>query len=290
MRIDTIADQLFFMVSRLEGSTPNGRVVGTGFVVQYHSPDEQIIGDFLVTCRHLVEDACEVTFSLPEQREGQPDTARRHQFRAPKDAAKWHFHPDPAIDVAVLNLGGVLAAARARGVEYYYRSIGPAQIPKASDIESFNSVEDISFVGFPNNLFDQVNMLPIVRRGATATPPAVDFNGKPIFLVDAAVFPGSSGSPVLIAQEGAYRTRQGLAIGSRAWLLGILASVAVSNTEGAVEFEKIPTMVEGRLTLRQPIGLGFVFKTRTVIETIEELIRLNQPPSIQEAGDTQVGS
>jgi hypothetical protein len=36
------------------------------------------------------------------------------------------------------------------------------------------------------------------RRGMTATPPQLDYCGRPTFLIDASVFGGSSGSPVFL--------------------------------------------------------------------------------------------
>jgi hypothetical protein len=48
---------------------------------------------------------------------------------------------------------------------------------------------------------------PIARRGWTATPVALDYSGKPMFLVDAPVFVGSSGSPVFVLDEACTRRR-----------------------------------------------------------------------------------
>jgi len=59
-------------------------------------------------------------------------------------------------------------------------------------------------VGYPIGLWDEKNNYPIFRKGITATHPANDYNGKSEFMIDAACFPGSSGSPVYIIDELNY--------------------------------------------------------------------------------------
>lgn len=68
-------------------------------------------------------------------------------------------------------------------------------------------------IGYPNGLWDSQNNLPIIRRGITATSVKKDYNGKKEFLIDAAVFPGSSGSPVFIFNEGSYSVPGGFSNG-----------------------------------------------------------------------------
>lgn len=48
--------------------------------------------------------------------------------------------------------------------------------------------------GYPVNLWDQSNMLPLVRTGLTASLPYVDFNDQPLGVVDMANYPGNSGA------------------------------------------------------------------------------------------------
>jgi hypothetical protein len=68
-------------------------------------------------------------------------------------------------------------------------------IPTPEDLENISAIEDIYMVGYPIALWDPYNVLPLARKGVTATPYKYDFNGKKEFLVDISVFEGSSGSP-----------------------------------------------------------------------------------------------
>jgi len=92
------------------------------------------------------------------------------------------------------------------------------------------ALEEVTFIGYPSGLYDEHNVTPITRKGITATPPWNDFQGQPAFLIDAGVFPGSSGSLVFIFNQGAYATRGGLTLGSRLLFMGVLTE-AILRTE-----------------------------------------------------------
>lgn len=75
-------------------------------------------------------------------------------------------------------------------------------IPNEEQIKQMDAIEPITFIGYPNGIWDSTNLLPVARRGTTASPIEVDFEGSPRFLIDASVFGGSSGSPVFILNQG----------------------------------------------------------------------------------------
>src|SRR3954471_785314 len=86
----------------------------------------------------------------------------------------------------------------------FIRSIDPSIIPSDAQLQELSAVEEILMIGYPNGLWDAVNNYPLIRRGVTASHPAVDFdvNGVPTTVIDAACFPGSSGSPVVLHNAG----------------------------------------------------------------------------------------
>jgi hypothetical protein len=69
-------------------------------------------------------------------------------------------------------------------------------------------LDNVVIIGYPVCLRDSVNLLPISLRGITAAPFQVDFKGHRAFLIDAAIFRGSSGGPVVQYLTGAYKDRQ----------------------------------------------------------------------------------
>ena len=52
-------------------------------------------------------------------------------------------------------------------------------------------------------------------------------------MIDAGVFPGSSGSPVFIYNQGSYPTKDGIAIGSRVLFVGVLTKTLQRKNDGA---------------------------------------------------------
>ena len=70
----------------------------------------------------------------------------------------------------------------------------------------------------------------IVRQGITATPIWNNFKGEEVFLVDAGVFPGSSGSPVFIYNRGTYPTKDGIAVGNRLLFVGVMTQTILKKS------------------------------------------------------------
>jgi hypothetical protein len=120
----------------------------------------------------------------------------------------------------------------------------------------------VLFVGFPNGMFDEMHYMPIVRRGYVATSPDLDFNGTPIFLIDASVFPGSSGSPVFTVGDSLIGGTPSLKF------IGIISAVYTQATDGHISWQPAPTNKVPVPTIDQMIDLGVVFKARCVRETI----------------------
>lgn len=159
----------------------------------------------------------------------------------------------------------------ATGKSLFYRSVAEDICPTDQVVgEDLDVVEPVTFVGYPNALFDKVNLTPISRRGHTATPVALDYNGLPSFLIDASVFPGSSGSPVFIHQENGYKSGNAFQLGaSRILFAGIVAAVHIQQDTGRlVTASSLP-----RVQLNQLLDLGIVYNWRAVRETVQAPFR-----------------
>lgn len=137
--------------------------------------------------------------------------------------------------------------------------------------ESFDAIEDVLFVGYPNGIFDQKNHLPIMRKGITASPLEVDFNGGKKFIIDAQVFPGSSGSPVFVKEQNIKNGN--LTLGSeRYFFVGVISRVFHRNQVGNFTQSVAPTGTQkNEFLVQQMIGLGICEKSRQIIELIDFL-------------------
>lgn len=158
------------------------------------------------------------------------------------------------------------------GQAAYYMAIGDDLLPTPEQSKDMDAVEQVVFVGYPNGIYDTKNLLPIIRRGTTATPFQIDYEGQPVFLIDASVFPGSSGSPVFIAEFGGHVVQGGLLYDGRLLFLGIIAEVAVREERGRIDFEPIPTAKVPVVKTSQMIDLGVVYKSSAVQEAVTDLL------------------
>ncbi|MEA4912964.1 MAG: serine protease [Petrimonas sp.] len=100
-------------------------------------------------------------------------------------------------------------------------------LQKETQISSFS---DVIVVGYPLGFHDEINNLPVYRKGTIASSYPVKFNQNPFFLIDANLHPGTSGSPVLSAPNNIYINSSGsFHSGTSFILLGIQSGEYVIN-------------------------------------------------------------
>lgn len=274
VRVETAAEWLLFTTIRIV--TPSS--VGTGVIVEHRWGDD-LRAPFLITNKHVVERTTsgKLTFTagvLQGSRIHGPELGRHISVSLTEDAWIWIGHPSDDVDVTALPLANVFDHLQRKEKYPYYKTIPTSTFPGQDAFGHIDAIEDILFVGYPNGIYDQTNNLPITRRGLTATPLYVDYDDKPIFLIDASVFPGSSGSPVFLYNSGYWSDRgKALVAGNRVYLLGILASAFFRHSDGTLTFEEVPSTLQPTVTAQEMIDLGIVYKARTIMETIKHLLR-----------------
>jgi hypothetical protein len=111
-------------------------------------------------------------------------------------------------------------------------------------------------LGYPKGYGDTTNNYPIVRRGTTATPIKSDFDGKKEFLLDIPIYNGSSGSPVVLLNEGAFESKGSLLSGTRLYLLGIATQSIDLKTQNPNSYAD----------LDNPLNIAVVTKSSALLE------------------------
>jgi len=175
-QVESPYEILLFTTVRIEATLPNGSISqGTGFLFSYVKDKRNYI--FLVTNKHIIKDTIVGTLSFNRAESAKPLLGNIFTIDIGNFEKQWVGHPNDEIDVAIMPFAPILNGLDERGVRIYFRSITQSFVPSDESLkESIDAIEDIIFIGYPNNIYDKNNLLPVVRKGITATPISVDFN------------------------------------------------------------------------------------------------------------------
>lgn len=179
------------------------------------------------------------------------------------------LHPQTGFDVAAVNVTDSIVQQQIQGA---WLPLDLFSTPERLKNENITVGDEIFLLGYPDAIFDQRNVSPILRSGIIATVPyeGYAFNdtlrakfGLPDridgFLIDANVFPGSSGSVVILKQQPTTIGPQGQTVVSAAkkipYVLGIVSgSIPISDAA---------------LGTTQRMGLGIVYSAEAIRVVIE---------------------
>ena len=249
--------------------------VGTGFFFSFPVGEGKVI-EIIATNKHVLENAQEVHFSVhKKQLKGEqiyPEKESKHVTLSRSDLDLLLIeHPDANVDLCGINFIPIREFLKEEeGVELFYGVYTTNNVLSDEELANLQTVEDVLMIGYPIGLWDEENNMPLVRRGITASHPALDFNGKSEFVVDIGAYPGSSGSPIVLASVGTYidKVRKEVIVGARFGLLGVLYGAPVFNSEGKVLVQPIPTR-SPTAVVPQMTHLGFAVKAKEILRLIQ---------------------
>lgn len=269
------AEMLAHTTVRLACEHPDGRIsIGTGFFFKCAENGQEFI-PVIMTNKHVIMGAKKGRFLLTlKDNNDNPVVGNTVPVELDNFESRWYLHPDDSIDLCAMPIAPLLKEAESIGKPVYYVVLDKSLIPSQEDFSSFDLLEDIVMVGYPIGLWDQVNNLPLFRKGSTASHPAIGWNGRKEFIIDAACFPGSSGSPVFMLNKGGFIEKSGSwNIGtSRLYLLGVLWGGPIYDATGEIKAIPIPTSIGAQVVTTIPTNLGFVLSS-TVIQDIDTYYR-----------------
>lgn len=251
MDLGKFENQIFFTTVRITIPSEDRKTssIGTGFLVNVQLRKEGKYAFFLVSNKHVYGDPHRtliLNFHKKKDASDAPNLGETTPVIINDFSGHYYEHPNPEVDLACINVSAF--AGPDNGV---YSKHLHNEFFSQPDYSKLLPGTEVSFIGYPDNRFDTVHNLPILRKGYLATLPSVDFNGMKQVLIDAQVFQGSSGSPVFVAVDGRY------------WLLGVV-------TQTMIKHEKLQAIpADYSYGVQQTIGLGIVLKTELVTELLE---------------------
>ncbi|WP_255167147.1 S1 family peptidase [Natrononativus amylolyticus] len=194
----------------------------------------------------------------------------RYSVDLSEEQRTWGFDPNGA-DVAVIQIDEELITLP----DYFSRDEDDEE-PRFSSFSLTErqfignnqlTTDRVYSLGYPGRLYDSQTKFPIRRNSLLATPIHVDFEGKPRFLTDARMDPGTSGSPILVEPSqvqypwGAHLTQTH----ETPILLGVHAGNFYYN-EGNSESE------EDCLRATQYFDLNETWRPEAIIRAIQEAV------------------
>ena len=259
---------------------------GTGFYYSRLAPRDgdrpqyrRIEDMWIVTNRHVlipkVEDReippSKVTFSLRRINESGLLNWDSIVLSLDEISTLAKFHQDNSIDIAMINISELVYGRLDSGGKY----VAPYFL-SANDFADKNNIgveasSDILVVGYPKGFYDSVNLFPIVKSGIIASRWGVGFKGRPYFLIDAKLFPGSSGS-VVISKPIDTMVKDGRLMYSKEKKFAFLGVFS-----GEPKMEEDPVEI-GDLTITRKSGfdLGIVWYAELVEDIIDKGIALSE--------------
>ena len=260
MKPISISERMMFNTVRLVASD---RSSGTGYF--YNFVIDNKIVPVIITNKHVVNYNSNetMTFYL-HLRNGENESNESYQVTL---TLNWIFHSKK--DLCFCFVNPVFEFVKKQtGKDVFYIAIDETILPSQKMLEELSALEELVMVGYPIGLWDKNNNFPIFRKGYTASHPAIDFNESGIGL-DMACFPGSSGSPIYILNEGGYKDKVGnLNWGqSRIIFIGTLFSGPIYDATGKLVVTDIPTsnqVVESHTGIM--VNLGYYIKSSEILE------------------------
>lgn len=220
---------------------------------------------YLVTNRHVFENLPTIYLRF-NPKTNEPAREYTLSLLDKNNTPLWFSHPNTEIDVAIIQINFKVLREHAIQAAYFQSDKSVANIDKLNDLGITEG--DFAYVfGFPMGLVGDERNAVIVRSGSIARIRDALAKTNQEYLIDAFVFPGNSGGPVVSKPE--LVAIQGTKSQNAAYLIGIVKSY-VPYQDVAISLQtKRP-----RVIFEENSGLAAVHPIDFVQELIKEHIKL----------------
>lgn len=186
------------------------------------------------------------------------------------------LHPNKSIDVVAIDITKkireIVDAIAKKELENNISipvTISNRDLPGKKPIP-IEVTSDIIVASYPNGFYDMKNKFPIVKSGIIASAWGANFNGNPLFQIDAQLFPGSSGGLVI-----SKPTNWGIKNGHMVYTLS-KEFVLLGVYSGEPVFKKEIIIDDKTVAVNKSYGLGNVWYSYLIPEIINTGIKYKE--------------
>jgi S1-C subfamily serine protease len=181
----------------------NQHWIGSGFLYGRRAEtDESLTFVYLITNRHVLTAVGSDKFVHPIVRANPKDKLDASKvFALPLKSGNrdlWIAHPDPDVDLAatLVNVGSLV---QEHGIDLGWFD-GPNDALNQTQMADagLSEGDGVFVLGFPLGLVGSHRDVPLVRNGCISRVRDALAGATTVFLIDASVYPGNSGGPVVL--------------------------------------------------------------------------------------------
>ncbi len=245
----------------------NVAYAGTGFLFgKRHGTNEEGKGTyrvFLVTNRHVLEGNTTAFLRF------NPEALSAAQvfdapLKDPNGKLLWFALGDPEVDIAVMSINAsVLNAAKIQFA--FFADDSHVLTHKEAAAEGLSEGDGVFVFGFPMGNVGAERNYVVVRQGIIARIRDSLAGAVKTFLIDASVFPGNSGGPVVTRPE--ITSIEGTKAINKASLIGVVSAYLPYHDVAISQQTRRP-----RIIFEENSGLASIVPVDRVIETIDAYV------------------
>jgi hypothetical protein len=155
----------------------------------------------IITTKTAIASAQSVTFFfLDADTAGLPVYGNLRPVTIAKNELAILFHPEAEVDLAMILINPIMDYLQKQKIKISYHNLDESLIPNDSVMNTLNVIDDLLMIGHPAGVRPELNGVPFVKKGVSATPMFLDYQNKKEFIADIPVYDGSSGAPVVLYQ------------------------------------------------------------------------------------------
>lgn len=244
--------------------------IGTGFLFGENVDDNPEINEkryqlWLITNKHVLVGLKDIYIKLNATKGTYSKDYKVHLVFK-NGRSRWVGHSNEDTDVAALSINPAFLNKEGRKYSFFRSDID--HFDKKKMIEAGISEGDRIFVlGFPMGMVDTEQQYVICRGGTIARIRDHLDNRTKDYLIDAPVFPGNSGGPVILCPS--VVAIEGTKVIKQSALLGIVKSYVPYNDLAYSKQTNRP-----RISFEENSGLAAVESVDAILETVDRASRL----------------